>query len=435
LRKPALSPSVLACFLAVAVSAGPVSAQQSGGEPAPALVAPAAEPPPSLPAAGNDGAAGVPSGNATGEALRDYVAAATHLTLRFRDYQELTGDYRVAADLTISIPVLGRISIDGLTTAELEQVLARRVRQIAGADSYVTVEIAGYRPVFVTGTVSRSGASAWLPGMTVLQAVALSGGVAYPQASPAAAAAADPARLARALSDKKQLLAEKARVDTERAGDETIETPEALVTLAGKPEADRLVAAQQALLDSRLDQLDAEIAVLQRGRDLAAAELTGLERQAEDVARQLELRRENSTRVAALQKKGFAAAERGLEQELKVLELEEKATNISVATARIQATVADFERQAVTRKQARTADLEQEAIRLERAIAAADIDLQAAQFLMGAAALPAAGGQLKAPEPRYRITRTDKEGTKTLDADEGTAIQPGDVLVVSLVRP
>src|SRR5947209_1923725 len=39
----------------------------------------------------------------------DYLAAAERLTLRFKGYPELTGDYRVSPDHTISIPVVGRV--------------------------------------------------------------------------------------------------------------------------------------------------------------------------------------------------------------------------------------------------------------------------------------------------------------------------------------
>ncbi len=86
------------------------------------------------------------------------VANAERLSIKFHDYADLTGDYRIDADGTISIPVIGRVAVNGMSPLQLETVLAERVTSVTGREAYVTVEIAGYRPVFVSGYVSHPGA-------------------------------------------------------------------------------------------------------------------------------------------------------------------------------------------------------------------------------------------------------------------------------------
>jgi protein involved in polysaccharide export with SLBB domain len=365
-------------------------------------------------------------------AKAESLAAAVKVMLRFRDYPDLTGEYRVNADSTVSIPVIGRVPVAGVSAAELEQILADRVTEITGGQSYVTVEVVEYRPVFVTGSVNLSGASPWQPGMTVLQAVAVSGGVARPMAlGNAAQLGSDPGRLAKALDDKKRLLAAVALIRAELTDDEQVEIPRELVAIAGQEEAERMIAAQNALLERRRGTLEAELAAIERGRTLAANELEGLTSQAESVAEQLGLRRQNSARIEDLRKRGLAVADRSIEQELKVLELEEKATNTSVALARVRSTIAGLERDEITLKQRRNAELDQQLMRLERDLA--QISLEAEAAILSGSPMPATlglGGP--PPEPRYRVTRTEDGGSSIFDAEESTPLWPGDVLVVTM---
>src|SRR5215204_700934 len=54
--------------------------------------------------------------------LADDLANAERLSIRFRGYPDLTGDYRVHPDETVSIPVVGRISVSRLSPAALEKM-------------------------------------------------------------------------------------------------------------------------------------------------------------------------------------------------------------------------------------------------------------------------------------------------------------------------
>jgi len=103
---------------------------------------------------------------------------------------ELPHRVTVQLDGTISFPLLGSVTVAGLTKLEAEarirSALATKVYRatspagvttnIAIEPDDVTASVAEYRPIYVDGDVARPGEHPYRPLMTVRQAVALSGG-------------------------------------------------------------------------------------------------------------------------------------------------------------------------------------------------------------------------------------------------------------------
>jgi len=90
---------------------------------------------------------------------------------------EFSGEYEVDASGSISARMIGRISVIGMTTAELETALAERYRS-AGylRNPKLTVELLSARPFFVLGEIAKPGSYAYVAGLTVAQAVAIAVG-------------------------------------------------------------------------------------------------------------------------------------------------------------------------------------------------------------------------------------------------------------------
>lgn len=363
------------------------------------------------------------------------VLNAEKLALRFPGNQDMTGEYRIGADNTISVPILGRIPVGEMSPAELEEVLARRLEQMTGRANSVTVEVAAYKPVFVTGFVNRSGSVPWSPGMTVLQAVALTGGLYRPTTSANGSPAAgetEMARFRRATEDRKRALAALARLQAERSGATDIQVPQALMAIAGQKETQDLIAAQKSLLASRQASLANQISSLQRGMELANQELQGLREQGKRVAEQLRMRRESRQKLSDLQEKGIVIAQRTFEEDMKVSELEEKTAANAVANARVQATVAALQRDLVVLTEERKASTDAEIERLQKeASQLADEAASARQSynLVAGASLEAEHADRR--EILYSIVRRNASEEKTMKADQSTPLKPGDVLVVS----
>lgn len=363
------------------------------------------------------------------------VANAEKLALRFPGNPEMSGDYRIGADGTISIPLLGRLPVGGMSSAQLEDALSKRLEQMTGRPNSVTVEVAAYKPIFVTGLVTRSGAVPWYPGMTVLQAVALSGGLfraTAPNAAGPAAGDAEMARYRRAVEGRKQALAALARLQAERDNATEIQVPQALVALAGQREAQDLVAAQKNLMLSRQKSLSNQLATLDRGMELAAQELDGLRTQSKRVAEQLQMRKDARQKLDELQQRGIVIAQRAFEEDMKVSELEEKTANVAVATARVQATIAAMKRDSVALTEERKTSIEAEIDRLQKEASQLADEAAAARqayTTLSGASLEAERGDRT--ETVYSLVRRGETEETTTRVGQSTPLKPGDVLVVS----
>ncbi len=88
----------------------------------------------------------------------------------------LTSSYAVDPSGRITMPLIGAVPARGLTTAELQQSIAARLRQGFVREPHVAVEVETYRPFFILGEVTAPGQYAYVPNMTVETAVAIAGG-------------------------------------------------------------------------------------------------------------------------------------------------------------------------------------------------------------------------------------------------------------------
>jgi polysaccharide biosynthesis/export protein len=94
--------------------------------------------------------------------------------------QQLTGEFRVDAAGEISLPLVGNVHAAGLTAKQLEGAVAQTLtRSKLYKNPSVSVEVINYRPIFILGEVSRPGQYPYQPAMTVVTAVAVSGGFTY----------------------------------------------------------------------------------------------------------------------------------------------------------------------------------------------------------------------------------------------------------------
>jgi polysaccharide export outer membrane protein len=88
----------------------------------------------------------------------------------------LTGTYSVDQAGYISFPLVGAIAARGKTAQELEGVVAGELKQGFLRDPDVSIEIDQYRSFFILGEVGQPGQYAYVPGMTVQNAIAIAGG-------------------------------------------------------------------------------------------------------------------------------------------------------------------------------------------------------------------------------------------------------------------
>src|SRR6202022_4304569 len=110
---------------------------------------------------------------------KDYVIGADDvLDVSVWKEQELTRTLQVRPDGKISMPLLGDVQAAGLTPGQLAQTVGERLKKYLTAPQVTVIltQINSQR-VYVIGEVTRPGAYAVLPGMTILQAISSAGGL------------------------------------------------------------------------------------------------------------------------------------------------------------------------------------------------------------------------------------------------------------------
>jgi len=90
---------------------------------------------------------------------------------------QLTRTIPVRPDGKITLPLMNDVQAAGLTPMELAEVIREQLKKyISNPQVTVTVTEINSRRIYVNGEVTRAGAYALLPHMTVLQALSNSGG-------------------------------------------------------------------------------------------------------------------------------------------------------------------------------------------------------------------------------------------------------------------
>jgi len=120
------------------------------------------------------GAEAVPSASDAPIGPRDYIEVKV-----FQD-PNLNTKITVGDDGRITMPLLGKVEVSGLTPVDLETRIKTMLeaKYIAKADVTVTVLEAGSKPISVIGAVTRPGRIGITGGISLIQAITQAGGLA-----------------------------------------------------------------------------------------------------------------------------------------------------------------------------------------------------------------------------------------------------------------
>lgn len=120
--------------------------------------------------------------DATSYALstQDYrIGSGEKLRIAVFGEPELTREYQIDGAGRLAFPLIGTVKASGMTPAELEKYLADRLDPDFVRAANVSVEVLNFRPFYIVGEVRQPGSYQFVPGMTVLNAVAIGGGYTY----------------------------------------------------------------------------------------------------------------------------------------------------------------------------------------------------------------------------------------------------------------
>jgi polysaccharide export outer membrane protein len=114
------------------------------------------------------------------EAAQSYrLAMGDKIHIAVFNESNLSGDYTVAPDGKITLPLAGEIPAAGRTLPELQQAVTATLKNGFVQDPNVTVTANDLRPYFILGEVKKPGKYSYTPELTVMAAVATAEGFTY----------------------------------------------------------------------------------------------------------------------------------------------------------------------------------------------------------------------------------------------------------------
>ncbi|ATX67118.1 polysaccharide biosynthesis/export family protein [Roseinatronobacter bogoriensis] len=351
-------------------------------------------------------------------------------------WTDMNGEYTVAPDGTLGLPLAGRVAAAGQTPEQISVEIAAAFRNqlVSREEVQVTVDMVQFRPVYVLGAVRTPGAYAYTPGLTVFQAIGLAGGMAQGRvefqrnARTALASLGNYEVLNLALLRR---LATEARLIAENEDSDEIEIPTQLRNASIGNELmareREIFAARQAALASALSQLDGLEALLEQQIEQMTVQVALRERQ-------LELATEELDNISDLVARGLSVAGRRIELESRVADQEVRL--LELATARLNAeqrlNEAGRERLDLVNTRAREvaeqlltvrSEIEEYRIRISTEAA---LYAEATQYEDGYTQMDGLGA------PDIMLTRGDAEPVPVTRTDR---MQPGDVLELVVPLP
>lgn len=372
------------------------------------------------------------------------LLGAERVQLRVNGFPELNGEYRINPDQTISIAGLRRVAVDATSLPDLELYLSERLSANFRREIGVSVEISRFRPYFVTGQVAQPGAVEWRPGLTLIQAISLAGGIAR---SPTRTESDTPERGLLTEQARAQLrfaLAQIARLKAEKDGKATVDTSRVIETLGdgATPESRQAVVAflerQNQLLMEQREIMRGRITRLERERELAAREFETARQQEQEIAKTVDMSKEMADKLERLKDEKIITTSRYMGQQRDLIESRVRYGESRALVERARGRVASLTREIETVQQERRAFLNDRIENLEREIAQLDLTLQDARPVQRTSAPeqpPALSYYIARKSSASTVhsvsTAQSTSGLQTMSAHLFTEILPGDVVIVT----
>lgn len=355
----------------------------------------------------------------------------------FREWPTITGNFTVGPSGALSLPFTGELQADGKTTSEIAGEIAKKLQQKFGLRDLpeASVEVAEFRPVFVSGDVETPGKYPYDPELTVLKAVSLAGGMRRGETGQRFERDFLNARGNHdvLVADRNRLLAKRARLEAELANAQEIKTPK---ELADHPDAQKLIGDEAAIMLSRTNALKLQLNALDELRTLYQNEIVSLEKKMVVQNRQKDLLAKELANIGGLADKGLVVNSRVTALETQVADMQSKLLDLDTNSLRAKQEINKATRDTTDLQNSRNAELTSEMQKTQAALDETGLKLGMYKNLMTealvnapAAGALAAGGEGEGPVLGYRIVRNNGNGeTKEISAEENTPLLPGDLV-------
>jgi protein involved in polysaccharide export with SLBB domain len=353
------------------------------------------------------------------------------------EWQALTGEYSIGAAGEISLPLIGKLKAAGLTTDQLAEAIGGQIRDRTGLSiaPVVATELVQYRPFYIVGTVERAGEYPFRPGLTVLQAVAIAGGIRRSLATgrELIVQKGEVVQLSQLLDS---LRVRKARLNAELDNSENIVLPPDLDKRKNQDSIKSIFEQETAILRARQKALSSEVEALTGLKDFLAKEVLSIEEQIKQQDKERRMVRDESANINTLAEKGLVVSPTRLALERTVSQLEGDRLRLETLLLRAKQENSRTEISILEARNKWATDVATLLRETEDRLRETQLKLNTGRTLLAEAGeiVTSAEGPKRqsAVYPRYTLVRQIDSKTSTFEVSEAGSVQPGDSIKVEL---
>ena len=351
----------------------------------------------------------------------------------FHERTEISGEYVVQDDGSISLPLLGRFNAVGQSNDALLRALKASFEDLIGRKGFVNLLAVEHRPIYIVGPVKSPGAFAFEPGLTPLHAIALAGGLRQEAVEnwQQVEAGRQMEELQKSLEHVKRMITKSFVLKAERDGDGS--AGQELIGLVGQSDMKELTAderAQRQLVDmSRKEELTALRTTVENAR----SELSARTNRVAPYDEEAKLLGDRVKGIQQLVQKGIVGKPMLIQAQASLSEVEDRRSQAEVEVEAAKDKLAQASRE-LTKAQTEAK------IEIARAIAASEQDtgdaVAASEGALNIMRTIAATqrGAVDVDNVVYEIVRRRPDGAVTIKASDMSNLEPGDLVRVRLKK-
>lgn len=381
---------------------------------------------------------------------QDYrVVKGDLLRVSVFQWPEYSGESRVDDTGTISLPALGRLTVDGLTLETIERQVIEKLSTLSEITKVrVVAEVAEYRPFSVLGAVNEPGRYPYTSAMTILDAVAVAGGFLAPSTNGSAL------RQLVDLTERRERLdiltfqmwvaiARRSRLLAEKEGLEEVAFAADLIEYQAANDQAYISAREKDIFAARKNAIEDQIDILKEQTSILKSEIRTLERHRAEIKRSVNFLGEELKNQSSLLDKGLARRLTVITVEKQFTDMQGEYRQSVVSTMKAKKDLSDIHKEILFIQNQRRAEISDELISVESDISIflKRIGYQKA-LLYDSAAAALGPNETTGDSPDgdrgfdFVVLRggSGVERSVVQGVNESTPIMPGDILKVLIAR-
>jgi len=385
--------------------------------------------------------------------MRAYkLAPGDRITVTVFGQPDLSGEFLIDGAGNIQMPLVGAVAVGQSTMDVCQQRLTDRLSEGVLNNPRVSVRVSEFRPVHVLGDVRVPGSYPFRFGMSALGAIALAGGVGLSEVRQSVAMAdllAGEERVKVLEATRMGLTVRLARMEAERLGKSTFDVHEIgdagwrqdggllqrIGNQVGIEEIRAVTREEQDLLADGNKEHQRTIGLFERQKPKVQMEIDANNEQIASEKQLLQLSRERLKTYSQLAKRGLMRADTEIDLKRHVAEHESRISRLNGERARLDFNMGDLDVRIQdadnSRRLRMSNELRETRLRLREIDASLPAALEMLELRRSQVGLVATTGPMR---NSYNILLTRGEGASPTVIDEGTPLQPGDILEVRRLR-